>query len=56
MEAETFPNEQVQTRLAKYRFVKIDATQYDQSPAAEILTYFGVQGLPTYIILEPTGE
>ena len=53
MERETFSDPAVQKRLAKYRFIKIDATHFDQSPAKEILEFYNVRGLPTFIILEP---
>ena len=56
MEETTFPDKTVQERLKKYRFITVDATHYDQPPASEILKNFGVQGLPTFIILEPVYE
>jgi thioredoxin:protein disulfide reductase len=53
MEKETWPDESVQERLANYRFIKVDATQYDEAPVADIVETFDVQGLPTFIILSP---
>ncbi|QHI70562.1 protein-disulfide reductase DsbD family protein [Tichowtungia aerotolerans] len=53
MEKDTWPDAAVQERLAGYRFIKIDATQYDEPPASDIVEHFGVQGLPTFIILSP---
>lgn len=55
MEKDTWPNDAVQERLAKYRFIKVDATHHDEPPASDILDYFDVQGLPTFIILSPNG-
>ncbi len=56
MDSSTFKNPDVQTRLARYRVIKFDASNYSESPAKEILDHFGVVGLPTYVILEPLGE
>jgi len=53
LEKETFPDSAVRDRLEKYRFIKIDATNFEQSPAKEILDYYNIQGLPAYIILKP---
>ncbi len=53
MEADTWPDPDVQKRLDAYRFVKVDATDYDQPPAADILEAFDIAGLPTYVILHP---
>ncbi len=49
----TFADPAVQKRLARYKVIKFDATNFKESPAKEILDHFGVMGLPTYIILEP---
>ncbi|MFA7256816.1 MAG: cytochrome c biogenesis protein CcdA, partial [Kiritimatiellales bacterium] len=48
----TFSEAAVRKRLAGYKVIKFDATNYGESPAKEILDHFGVMGLPTYIILE----
>ncbi len=56
MEKDTWPVEAVQERLSQYRFVTVDATVHDQPPASEILDYFDVQGLPTFVILSPIYE
>ena len=56
MDLDTWPDEAVQERLSKYRFIKVDATHNDQPPASEILERFGVQGLPTFVILRPIYE
>ena len=50
---ETFNDPAVRKRLERYKVVKFDATNYQESPAKEILDHFGVMGLPTYIILKP---
>jgi thiol:disulfide interchange protein DsbD len=49
----TFAVPEVQQRLKPYTVIKFDATDYQKSPAKEILDHFGVAGLPTYIILRP---
>lgn len=56
MEADTWPDPDVQKRLEAYRFVKVDATDYDQPPAADILEAFNIAGLPTYVILYPDDD
>jgi thioredoxin:protein disulfide reductase len=53
MDARTFPDPEVKKRLARYAVIKFDATRNNESPVSEILDYFGVMGLPTYVILEP---
>lgn len=54
MEQDTWPDETVQSRLERYRFVKVDATRHDEPPLPSILEFFEVTGLPTWIVLEPT--
>jgi len=49
----TFADPKIKARMARYKVVKFDATNSNESPAKEILDHFGVIGLPTYIILEP---
>jgi thiol:disulfide interchange protein len=53
MDSTTFKDPAVQKRLARYKVIKFDATNFKESPANEILDRFGVVGLPTYIIMEP---
>jgi thiol:disulfide interchange protein len=49
----TFADPAVQKRLARYKVIKFDATNFKESPAKEILDHFGVMGLPTYVVLAP---
>jgi thiol:disulfide interchange protein len=49
----TFSEPAVKKRMARYKVIKLDATNYGESPAKEILDHFHVMGLPTYVILEP---
>lgn len=53
MDATTFNDLGVKKRLARYKVIKFDVTNFKESPANEILDHFGVVGLPTYIIMEP---
>jgi thiol:disulfide interchange protein DsbD len=53
MERTTFKDPAVRARLAGYLVVKVQAEQPGDSPAAEILEYFGAIGLPTYVVLQP---
>jgi thiol:disulfide interchange protein len=48
-----FADPAVKRRLAGYRVIKLDATNFKESPSGEILDHYGVLGLPTYIILQP---
>lgn len=49
----TFKDPAILERMARYKLIKFDATNNNESPAKEILDHFGVLGLPTYVILEP---
>jgi thiol:disulfide interchange protein len=49
----TFNDPAIRKRLTRYKVVKFDATNHQESPAKEILDHFGVMGLPTYVVLEP---
>lgn len=53
MEATTFRSAAVQQRLDDYVFVRLQAERPNESPARELLDYFGAIGLPTYIVLTP---
>ncbi len=53
MDKTTLADPEIKRRLARYKFLKFDATNSKESPAKEILDHFGVLGLPTYLILEP---
>ncbi|MEI7435829.1 MAG: cytochrome c biogenesis protein CcdA [bacterium] len=55
MDASTFRREAVRRRLAGYLVVKVQAERPDQSPARELLSAWGVQGLPTYVVLRTVG-
>jgi len=53
MDKTTLADPKIRARLARYKVIKFDATNYKESPAKEILDRFGIMGLPTYIVLEP---
>ncbi|MCX7847589.1 MAG: protein-disulfide reductase DsbD family protein [bacterium] len=53
MDATTFRNARVNERLVRYIKIKYIAEVPTQSPTKEILAYFGVKGLPTFLILQP---
>lgn len=53
MDKTTFENQAVKARLARYKVLKFDATNYKELPAKEILDHFGVIGLPTYVVMRP---
>ncbi len=53
MEASTFRKPSVRAALDGFVFVKYQAEKPGEAPAREILTAFGVLGLPTYVVLEP---
>ncbi len=56
MEATTFRREMVRRRLTGYLVVKVRAEHPDRSPARELLAAWGVQGLPTYVIVRTAGD
>jgi len=53
MEHTTFRSTAVQQRLGDFVFVRLQAERPNESPARELLDYFGAIGLPTYIVLTP---
>ncbi|MFA5689667.1 MAG: cytochrome c biogenesis protein CcdA [Kiritimatiellales bacterium] len=52
MEKHTFSDGAVKKRLANYRVIKIDATDFHNPEVSAILDYFDVKGLPTYSVLK----
>jgi thiol:disulfide interchange protein len=56
MEATTFKNAAVRRRLARFVQVKYQAERPEDPAVRETLEYFGVRGLPTYVLLEPPPE
>lgn len=55
MELSTFKNAEVQKRLSHYLVVKFQAEKPGDSETQAALEFFGVKGLPTYIVLKPAG-
>jgi thioredoxin:protein disulfide reductase len=53
MEHTTFRSPAVAQQLERFLQVKLPAERPNESPAKEILDYFGAMGLPTYIVLTP---
>ncbi|MGH7993525.1 MAG: protein-disulfide reductase DsbD family protein [Limisphaerales bacterium] len=53
MDAVVFPASEVKQQLKNFVVVRYDAEQPNDSPAREVLDYFGVMGLPTYVVLDP---
>lgn len=53
MDKTTFKDKKVIKALEKYTKIKYQAEKLDQMPEKEVLDYYKVQGLPTYIILKP---
>ncbi len=53
MDAVVFPASEVRRQLKNFVVVRYDAEQPNESPAKEVLDYFGVMGLPTYVVLNP---
>jgi thiol:disulfide interchange protein DsbD len=52
MEKNTFHDEAVKKRLENYIVVKVQSEKPDQSPAKEMLSAFGVRGLPGFAVLK----
>jgi thioredoxin:protein disulfide reductase len=53
MDKTTFKDPEVQQRLARFAVIKYQAEQPNESPAKDVLDYFGAVGLPTYVVLVP---
>lgn len=53
MNTTTFKNADVLKRLDGYVKIKYQAEDPSASPTSEIMEYFGVIGLPTYVVLKP---
>ncbi len=51
MEHTTFAAAAVKDRLAGYHEVRLQAERPNQSPAKDVLDYFKVMGLPSYVVL-----
>jgi len=56
MEHSTFESPAVKQRLAGFRQVRLQAERPNQAPAKEVLDYFNVLGLPSFVILTPNGS
>ena len=55
MENTTLKNKLVHEKLKSFIKLKFQAEQPDSKKIKEVLNYFGVMGLPTFLILEPDG-
>lgn len=55
MDATTLDNADVKSALEPYVKVKFQAEDPDLEPAKSVMKRFGAIGLPTYVILSPTG-
>lgn len=53
MEHTTFESPAVKQRLAGFRQVRLQAERPNQAPAKEVLDYFNVLGLPSFVVLTP---
>jgi thiol:disulfide interchange protein len=53
MDATTFKDENVKNALEDFILVKYQAEDLKKSPTKEILDYFGIIGLPSYVVLIP---
>lgn len=56
MDKDTFPNEAVKEKLKDYVLIKYQAERPGESPAKEIMEYYSVMGLPTYVILQKADQ
>jgi thiol:disulfide interchange protein len=53
MEKTTFKDEMVKARMEKYTFIKLVAEDPTNPETQAVMDYFGVQGLPTFVVLQP---
>ncbi len=55
MELTTFRSQEVKQRLSQYVVVKYQAENLTDKGTRGVVDYFGVRGLPTYVVLKPGG-
>lgn len=53
MEHTTFASAAVKARLAEFHEVRLQAEHPNESPVKEVLDYFKVMGLPSFVVLRP---
>lgn len=53
MDATTFKDPEVQQTLQDFVLIKHQAEDLKVSPHKELMEYFGILGLPTYVIIQP---
>jgi thiol:disulfide interchange protein DsbD len=56
MDRQTFPDPRVQERLAKLAFIKVNLSRSASPAVVEITRQYKIQGVPTYLFLDPTGR
>ncbi len=56
MEATTFKDDKVEEVLKDFVLVRYQAEDLNKSPTKELLDYFGVLGLPSYVVLIPNSD
>ena len=52
MDKTTFKDEVVKARLENYVFIKYAAESFDDPDTKAVTEHFGVQGLPTFVVLK----
>ena len=52
MEKTTFRDEAVKARLENFQFIKYAAENFEDPETKAVLRHFGVQGLPTFVVLK----
>lgn len=52
MDKSTFKDEEVKSKLRKYTFIKYIAEDFDHENTRAVMDHFGVQGLPTFVVLD----
>ncbi len=56
MDKTTFKDEVVKARLENYTFIKYIAEDPVDPDIKAVMDHFGVQGLPTFVVLAPAEE
>jgi thiol:disulfide interchange protein len=56
MDKTTFKDEMVKARLENYVFIKYVADKFDDPDTQAVMNHFGVQGLPTFVVLSAKTE
>jgi thiol:disulfide interchange protein DsbD len=56
LEIKTFSDPQVKEALGSWVILKADLTQFTSGPVEDLKKTYGIQGVPTLVFLDPSGQ